>query len=402
MAGGRLRPRLVPARRFGSPSTVEPGRDQRDVDLAVGHLADARAEDDVRPGIDRGADLVRRLSDLAQAQIGRAGDMEQDAVGTVDARLEQRARCRLTRCLDRALLAAPLTEPDQRRSRVLDDRADVGEVEVDETRRRQQLDDALDGLEEHLVDDAERLERRRLGVDDLGDVVVRDGDHRVDLGDQTLGRFLGDLTTWRPFEIEGLGHDGDRQCALLAGLGCDDRRGTRPGPAAETGSDEHEVGTRDRLRDAVGILFGGPSAGLRVAAGAKPARHGIADAQTNLGTGLTEGLGIGVDGDEADTREPDIDHAVDRVAAATADADHEDRSRLGPSPAAKPAREGSEDPHRQESQQDDDDELDEGLGRRVHGPSVVRGGARAARLIVLGYVVPSAVTAFDAVAASDG
>ena len=41
-----------------------------------------------------------------------------------------------------------------------EDRADIGEVEIDQAGRGQQLDDALDGLEQYLVDDAEGLERR--------------------------------------------------------------------------------------------------------------------------------------------------------------------------------------------------------------------------------------------------
>ena len=44
--------------------------------------------------------------------------------------------------------------------------------------------------------------------------------------------------------------------------------------------------------------------------------------------GIAKGLGVGVDGDEADVGEPGVDHPIDGVAAATTDADDHDRPGL--------------------------------------------------------------------------
>ena len=50
---------------------------------------DHGAEDDVGIGVGGAADDLRRLVDLVQAQVGAAGDVEQDALGALDAHVEQ-------------------------------------------------------------------------------------------------------------------------------------------------------------------------------------------------------------------------------------------------------------------------------------------------------------------------
>ena len=133
--------------RLGLPVAVQPRGDQRDVDPALGYLADARTEDDVRARIGRGTDLVGGLPNFPQAQVGRPGYVKQHAARAVDAGLEQWTRRRLTSGLDRTSFSVALAQTDERRTGTLDDRADVGEIEVDEARRREQLDDTLDAFE---------------------------------------------------------------------------------------------------------------------------------------------------------------------------------------------------------------------------------------------------------------
>ena len=72
------------------------------------------------------------------------------------------------------------TDAHERGTGVLHDRAKVGEVEVDEARDRDDLEDALDALAQDAIDDLERVDERfRLG-DDVADAVVGDRDERVD------------------------------------------------------------------------------------------------------------------------------------------------------------------------------------------------------------------------------
>ena len=81
--------------RLASFGPLQPGRDQGDEDVVAERLAQARPEDDVRVRVGMLADLVGRLPDLAQAEIGRAGDVEEDPASSLDARFEERARDRL-------------------------------------------------------------------------------------------------------------------------------------------------------------------------------------------------------------------------------------------------------------------------------------------------------------------
>ena len=116
------------------PVPVQPGGDQRDEDVLAKRLAEARPEDDVRVVVGMLADLVGREPDLAQSEVGWAGNVEQDPARARELGLEQRAGDRLTSGVGRAVLAAAPTHADERGPGVLHDRPDVGEVEVDQAR----------------------------------------------------------------------------------------------------------------------------------------------------------------------------------------------------------------------------------------------------------------------------
>ena len=65
-------------------------------------------------------------------------------------------------------------------------------------------------------------------------------------------------------------------------------------------------------------------ADLGVAAGAEAPGELPADVELHVGVAHQQRLGVGVDGDELDALQPGVDHAVDGVDAAAADADHLD------------------------------------------------------------------------------
>ena len=69
--------------------------------------------------------------------------------------------------LERAVLAVGQADAHHGRAGVFHDRADVGEVEVDEAGDGDEVGDALDALAQRVVGDAERVEHARLLVDDL-------------------------------------------------------------------------------------------------------------------------------------------------------------------------------------------------------------------------------------------
>ena len=87
---------------------------------------------------------------------------------------------------------------------------------------------------------------------------------------------------------------------------------------------KHHVGAREHLFDLVAVVLGGVVADVGVGAGAEAAGQLAADVELDVGVAHQQRLRVGVDGDELDALEPDLDHAVDGVDAAAADADHLD------------------------------------------------------------------------------
>src|SRR3954447_25385440 len=69
------------------------------------------------------------------------------------------------------------------------------------------------------------------------------------------------------------------------------------------------------------MVLRGLLADLGVGAGAEAPGELPADVELDVGVAHEQGLGVGVDRDELHTLEPDLDHPVDGVDTATADAD---------------------------------------------------------------------------------
>ena len=147
----------------------------------------------------------------------------------------------ITRGLDGAVLAAGPADAHERRAGVLHDRADVGEVLVDQSRHRDDVADALDALAQHVVYDAEGVEDAGVLLDDVLEPVVGDRDQGVDLALELLGRLLRDELALVALERERLGDDADGERAAFLGDLRDDRRGPGPGPTAEPRGDEDHV-----------------------------------------------------------------------------------------------------------------------------------------------------------------
>ena len=114
--------------------------------------------------------------------------------------------------------------------------------------------------------------------------------------------------------------DGQRADLVLGDVG-DHRRGAGAGAAAFAGGHEHHVRALQRLLDLVARLGRRALPDLRVGAGAEALGELVADVELDVGVAHRERLGVGVAGDELDAAEAGVDHAVDRVGAAAADAD---------------------------------------------------------------------------------
>src|SRR6266851_437018 len=313
---------------LGLGLAAEPGGDDRDLDLALHGVVTDDAEDDVGAGVSRRAHDLGRLLHLLQGYVLAGGDVEQDALGAVDRRFQQRAGDGLLGGVLGARVAGPVTDAHERLAGVLHDRLHVGEVEVDDARLRNEVGDALDALAEHVVRHPEGFLERRFGARHLGQPVVRDDDQRVDLAAQGLDPFLGGVVADAAFEGEWPRHHADRQRpGFLRQLGDDGGR-TGARAAAHAGGDEHHVGFLDHSRKLGPALVGGVAAARPVATRAEAAGDLVAHLDLHVGLAAFERLLVGIDGDELHL-ERFRDHAIDGVAAtATAADDLDARSPL--------------------------------------------------------------------------
>ncbi len=109
---------------------------------------------------------------------------------------------------------------------------------------------------------------------------------------------------------------------MLLAISAIDRRAAGAGAAALAGGDEHHVGALERLLD---LLGGAPRRPARPTSGSLPGAEAAgelaADVELHVGVAHQQRLRVGVDGDELDALQPGVDHAVDGVDAAAADAD---------------------------------------------------------------------------------
>ncbi|BCJ34962.1 hypothetical protein Athai_24650 [Actinocatenispora thailandica] len=274
----------------------------------------------------RVGDQLGRVVDLEQTQIGTAGDGQQHAAGPVHALLQQRAGDRALRRLDRPVVAARTADAHQRRAGVGHHALDVGEVEVDQPWRGDQVGDALDTGQQHLVGLAERVHHAHRPVAELQQPVVRDDDEGVALVAQLVDAGLGLHLAPLALERERSGDHANGQRAQLAGDVRDHRRGPGARTAALTTGHEHHVGALEDLFDLVPVVFGGLAAHVGVGTGAQATGQFPTHVELDVRVGHQQRLRVGVDRDELDALEPDLDHSVDGIdAAATAADDLDDR-----------------------------------------------------------------------------
>lgn len=123
-------------------------------------------------------------------------------------------------------------------------------------------------------------------------------------------------------EVEGAGDHADGEGTWAYNSGHD-------GSAARTGAtlaccDEDHVRALDGLADLLLVVLGGLAADRGVRSRAQSPGEVAADVQLDVRVAHEQGLGVGVDGDELDAAQSGLDHAVDGVDAAAADAHHLD------------------------------------------------------------------------------
>ena len=127
-----------------------------------------------------------------------------------------------------------------------------------------------------------------------------DDDQRVDILVKLLDAVLRDPHALGAFEVERLGHDADRQDAMLPRRAGDHRRCAGSGAAAHAGGNEHHVVPFEVALDVVESFLRGHLADIGAGAGAEPLGDVDAEAHPILAQRLEEGLRVGVGDDEVD------------------------------------------------------------------------------------------------------
>ncbi|MNZ75477.1 hypothetical protein D3C78_939550 [compost metagenome] len=199
--------------------------------------------------------------------------------------------------------------------------AHVGEVDVHQAGALHDVGDAAHGTGQHVVGLGEGGQQAGVLAEDGQQLLVGDGDQRVDMLGQGADALVGNLHAPASLEGERTGdHRHGEDAHFLGHLG-DDRRRTGAGAAAHAGGDEHHVGALQHLGDALAVLQRGLAADVGIGAGTEPLGHVHAQLQDGLGIDLLQCLGIGVGTDEIDVVDVAAQHVIDGVAATTADTD---------------------------------------------------------------------------------
>ncbi|CAB4337439.1 unannotated protein [freshwater metagenome] len=190
--------------------------------------------------------------DFEQTQFAAAGDVQQDAGRTFDRVLQQRALNGRLRRIDRAGLACRSADPHHRRAGIGHHSPNVGEVEVDQTRDRDQVGDALNALSQNVVGLTEGFKHGRTLLNRCQQTLVGDHDQRVNDFAQASDALVGSAHPLRAFEFKRAGYDADGECADFSFGDLSDHRGSAgSGAAAFASSDEDHVGALERLLDVV-------------------------------------------------------------------------------------------------------------------------------------------------------
>ena len=255
------------------------------------------------------------LVHFEQGQVRAAGDVDQHALGAVQADfVQQRVGDGLFGGLHGAVLAGGFAGAHHRLAHLVHHRAHVGEVEVDQARAHHQVGHALDALIEHVIGHGEGFgEGGRLSLARRNRFWFGDDDQRVDDLLQGLDALFGLTHALVALELEGLGHHADGQMpisrAACAMIGAAPVPVPPPMPAVMKHMRAHQV-----VDDVLDGFFGG----LGADRGARPApRPSVTFRADLMRLSALDGCSACASvfaTTNFDTLKLLVDHVVDRVA----------------------------------------------------------------------------------------
>ncbi|CAI8797684.1 hypothetical protein EMIT043CA1_10187 [Pseudomonas brassicacearum] len=277
-----------------------------------------------------GFDDATHVGVLTQGQVRTGGDVHQDAACTLQVHVfEQRVADGRFGGLACTVRTAGAASAHHRHAHFAHDSPYVGKVDVDHAWTLDDVGDTANGTGQYIVGLGESRQQACVFTQDGQQLLVGNGDQRVDAFRQQTDTFVGDLHTLAAFERERTSHHRNGEDPHFLGHFGDDRRRTSTGAAAHARGDEHHVGALQDFCDALTVFKSGLTTDFRVGAGAQAFGHASAQLQDGPRADGFQRLGISVGADEFNAFNVALDHVVDSVAAATADTDYFDNRASG-------------------------------------------------------------------------
>src|SRR5438874_619043 len=212
----------------------------------------------------------RGLVNLVERQAGAAGDVDENALRALDGIVfEEWTGDGAVGRVNGAIRTGAHGRAHHRVTLAMHDGFHVGKVAIDDARHGDDVGDALHGLAENVVGDAERVKEAGAALDGVHQALVGNHDDGVYRADQFLERLLGLHHAALAFEQKRLCDHGYAQRAQFARKRSDHWRGPAAGAAAEAGSDENHVRAFECLDDFFRVFERSLAANLRIGARAE-------------------------------------------------------------------------------------------------------------------------------------
>ena len=300
---------------------LKAGCDDSDHHLIVEGVIEGNTEDEVDVRMRTGTDHIGSQVDLVQTDIRWSGNIEDDALCTVDRGLEQWRGDRSLGSDFCLVLAAGTSNTHVSRTCAAHDLADVLKVKVNQTWSIDQVGDALYAVFEDVIRLGKGIEQRDLGLRYKAQTLVLDNNQRIDILFEGSDAAFCLFHSLFAFKFKRFGDDTNRQNVHLFCDLCNNRSCTSAGTAAHTGCDKDHLTTFDGCCNLVAAFFSSFLASFRHAACAASSGQTVANDDLLTCLGVLQRLCIGVDGDKFHTWHSAFDHAVDSVSAAAANTD---------------------------------------------------------------------------------
>ncbi len=299
--------------------------DDGDADLAFKFGIEGRPENDICIRVDLAAHLIGGLVEFKQRHVIAAGNIDQHALGAAHRNIvEQRVVDGQLGSFESAVFAFGFAHAHHGCAHAAHDRADVGEIEIDQAGHDHQIGNASDTGIQHIICHAEGFGEGRTVIRDAEKVLVRHDDHRVDVFLDASEAFFRKGHAARAFKTERLGDHGDGQNVHFLRGPRNHRGCAGSGSAAHASGDEDHVGAFEALADLIHGFFGGFRANVRAGACAKARGRFRAELDAVFRFGTGKGLSVSVGNDKLDTLQVCLDHVVDGIASGTANTKDQD------------------------------------------------------------------------------